>query len=59
MSLQDLNRRWWEDNPMTYDWARTLRVEVGSPEFFRAIDERFFQSSKTFGHPRWPDQIPF
>ena len=58
-SLQEFNRRWWEKNPMTYDWARTLRVEVGSPEFFRQIDERFFQSSKTFGHPRYPDQTPF
>ena len=44
---------------MTYDWARTLKVEVGSPEFFRQIDERFFNSSKTFGHPRYPNQAPF
>ncbi len=44
---------------MTYDWARTLRLEPGSPAFFRAIDERFFLSSKTFGHPRYPDQTPF
>lgn len=57
--LQRLNRVWWEDNPMTYDWARTLRLEVGSPEFFRAIDARFFRSSKTFGHPRYPKQTPF
>ena len=57
--LQRLNRAWWEANPMTYDWARTLRLDVGTPEFFRAIDERFFQSSKTFGHPRYPVQTPF
>jgi ubiquinone/menaquinone biosynthesis C-methylase UbiE len=44
---------------MTYDWARTLQVEVGSPEFFREIDERFFRSSTTFGHPRYPEQTPF
>jgi ubiquinone/menaquinone biosynthesis C-methylase UbiE len=44
---------------MTYDWARTLRLEVGSPEFFRAVDDRFFRSSATFGHPRYPEQVPF
>jgi ubiquinone/menaquinone biosynthesis C-methylase UbiE len=57
--LQQFNRRWWEENPMTYDWARTLRLEVGSPEFYRAIDERFFRSSQTFGHPAYPNQTPF
>ncbi len=57
--LQQFNRRWWEENPMTYDWARTLRVEVGSAEFYRAIDERFFRSSRTFGHPGYPEQTPF
>jgi 2-polyprenyl-3-methyl-5-hydroxy-6-metoxy-1,4-benzoquinol methylase len=57
--LQRLNRGWWEANPMTYDWARTLRLEVGSAEFFRAVDERFFRSSSTFGHPVYPEQTPF
>ncbi len=58
-SLQEFNRRWWEQNPMTYDWARTLKVAVGSPEFYREIDERFFRSSTTFGHPNYPEQTPF
>lgn len=44
---------------MTYDWAQTLRLEPGAPEFYRAIDERFFASSAAFGHPAYPAQVPF
>jgi ubiquinone/menaquinone biosynthesis C-methylase UbiE len=57
--LQVRNKTWWEENPMTYDWARTLKLEPGTPEFYNAIDERFFRSSKPFGHPNYPADPPF
>jgi 2-polyprenyl-3-methyl-5-hydroxy-6-metoxy-1,4-benzoquinol methylase len=57
--LQRRNRDWWEANPMTYDWARTLNLQPGTPEFYAAIDERFFRSSAPFGHPDYPRQPPF
>ena len=57
--LQVRNKTWWEENPMTYDWARTLKLEPGTPEFYTAIDERFFHSSKPFGHPDYPADPPF
>jgi len=44
---------------MTYDWARTLKLEPGTPEFYNAIDERFFRSSKPFGHSNYPADPPF
>ncbi len=44
---------------MTYDWQETLQVERGTEAFYREIDARFFESSRHFGHPTYPDQPPF
>ena len=57
--LQAHNQAWWEQNPMTYDWTGTLNLTPGTPEFFAAIDERFFRSSAPFGHPTYPAGPPF
>jgi len=57
--LQSHNKEWWEENPMTYDWTRTLNVAPFTPEFYAAIDERFFRSSTSFGHPNYPNDPPF
>jgi len=56
---QQKNKDWWEDNPMTYDWQGTLTVEPGTREFYEAIDRRFFEALRNFGHPNYPDQEPF
>jgi SAM-dependent methyltransferase len=42
---QTKNWSWWEDNPMTYDWERTLRLSPGSREWFEEIDRRFLNCS--------------
>jgi ubiquinone/menaquinone biosynthesis C-methylase UbiE len=42
---QAKNRQWWESNPMTYDWEKTLRFTPGSVEWFEEIDRRFFSAS--------------
>ncbi len=31
------NWEWWEQNPMTYDWERTLRINSGTRERFEEI----------------------
>ncbi len=47
---------WWETNPMTYDWRKTLPHEEGSPEFYREIDRRFWVAA-WFAHK--PGEEPF
>lgn len=42
---QTANYRWWQQNPMTYDWQETLRLESGSREWFEEIDRRFLSAS--------------
>lgn len=58
-SEQEKNIQWWDENPMTYDWNKTLEVEEGTKEFFEAIDRRFFEAVKNFAHPGYPQQFPF
>jgi 2-polyprenyl-3-methyl-5-hydroxy-6-metoxy-1,4-benzoquinol methylase len=41
-NLQGNIKNWWETNPMTYDWRKTLTYEEGSIEFYREIDRRFW-----------------
>ncbi|MCL5985079.1 MAG: methyltransferase domain-containing protein [Actinobacteria bacterium] len=57
--LQKKNIEWWDQNPMSYDWDKTLEEREGTKEFFQAIDERFFNALKIFAHPEFPNQVPF
>lgn len=45
---QDANRAWWESNPMRYDFGNHIGEQEFSPEFYRAIDNRFFCDVKAF-----------
>lgn len=42
LKSQRPDRDWWEENPMTYDWHRTLQLAPGSLNWFEEIDGRFF-----------------
>jgi ubiquinone/menaquinone biosynthesis C-methylase UbiE len=42
---QSKNWEWWEQNPMTYDWEKTLHLPAGSREWFEEVDRRFLTSS--------------
>jgi SAM-dependent methyltransferase len=42
---QTKNWDWWERNPMTYDWEKTLKLPPGSKEWFEEIDKRFLTSA--------------
>ncbi len=39
------SRGWWEQNPMTYDWERTLYIGPGTPAWFAEVDRRFLTSA--------------
>jgi ubiquinone/menaquinone biosynthesis C-methylase UbiE len=43
--LQDGSKHWWDQNPMSYDWRKTVAEAEGTGEFFDEIDRRFFASS--------------
>jgi SAM-dependent methyltransferase len=34
-------RRWWTENPMTYDWHGEIPYEQGSPEHLAEVERRF------------------
>src|SRR5687768_16005109 len=45
---QDMNRSWWENNPMRYDWKDKVPAEPFSREFYQEIDKRFFADAFTY-----------
>jgi ubiquinone/menaquinone biosynthesis C-methylase UbiE len=53
---QAKNWDWWENNPMTYDWEKTMSVTPGSREWFDEIDRRFLSCSY---YAEGPDGTPF
>ena len=42
---QRVNREWWELNPMTYDWEKTLQINPGTLKWYDEIDSRFLDSA--------------
>lgn len=42
---QQVNREWWESNPMTYDWEKTLQIDPGTLKWYDEIDRRFLDSA--------------
>lgn len=49
--LQQQIQEWWNLNPMTYDWKKTLKVPEETREFFAEIDKRFFDAA-FFAHQK-------
>jgi len=41
MTKQEEVRRWWTDNPMTYDWRGEIPYEPGSAEHLAEVERRF------------------
>jgi len=55
-------RRWWTDNPMTYDWRGEIAFEPGSPEHLAEIERRFLAEAwfaQAPGDPPFSGLIPF
>src|SRR5438477_12239435 len=54
-------RRWWTDNPMTYDWHGEISHELGSPEYLADVERRFLAEAwfaQRPGAPPLSDLIP-
>ncbi len=45
---QKINRSWWENSPMRYDWKKKIPYEEFTREFYQEIDSRFFSIVKDF-----------
>ena len=62
---QRVNREWWESNPMTYDWEKTLQIDPGTLKWYEEIDRRFLasayyaagQNGEPFGRFLKPDLV--
>jgi SAM-dependent methyltransferase len=55
-------RRWWAENPMTYDWRGEIAHEPGSPEHLAEVERRFLEESwfaQPAGAPPYSGLIPF
>ena len=51
MATQDDVRRWWTENPMTYDWRGEIPHEPGSPEHLAEVERRFLAEAWFAQHP--------
>jgi 2-polyprenyl-3-methyl-5-hydroxy-6-metoxy-1,4-benzoquinol methylase len=52
--IQEGNREWWNENPMSYDWEGQLTEQPYTLAWFDAIDERFIEGSELFASDRRP-----
>lgn len=42
----EMNKEWWEKNPMRYDWRKEIGFAEFSKEFYQEVDKRFFASHR-------------
>ena len=54
-SSNDSNQKWWQDNPMTYDWDGELGEITLDQDYYKNIDNIFGEGHSLLNNPRWPD----
>jgi SAM-dependent methyltransferase len=62
MPTQSDVRRWWTDNPMTYDWRGEIPHEPGSAEHLAEVERRFLAEAwfaQAPGAPPFSGLIPY
>jgi SAM-dependent methyltransferase len=62
MPTQSDVRRWWTENPMTYDWRGEIPYEAGTPEHLAEVERRFLAEAwfaQTPGETPFSGLIPF
>jgi SAM-dependent methyltransferase len=62
MPTQSDVRRWWADNPMTYDWRGEIPHAPGSPEHLAEVERRFLSEAwfaQAPGEPPFSALIPY
>lgn len=58
--IQERNRSWWNQTPMSYDWREKIALPEGTREFFDEVDARFYSSSPFYRAARpYGRLIPF
>ena len=49
------NKDWWNNNPMTYDWDKSLGEQTFDKKYFQDIDEIFGVGHSLINNPDWPN----
>jgi len=49
------NQGWWEDNPMTYDWDKSLGDVTLDKDYYHDIDNIFGDGHSLVNNPDWPN----
>lgn len=49
--------RWWQENPMLYDWDREFGEPRLTSEYFEKIDRPFGEGHRLCNNPRWPQGL--
>ena len=49
------NKDWWQNNPMTYDWDKSLGEQSFDKKYFQDIDEIFGVGHSLINNPDWPN----
>lgn len=52
--VQAGNRRWWTENPMSYDWHGEVAAPRYSAAWFEAIDRAFLEGARLYATDRTP-----
>jgi glycosyltransferase involved in cell wall biosynthesis/ubiquinone/menaquinone biosynthesis C-methylase UbiE len=55
-------RRWWAENPMTYDWRGEIPYEFGSADYLAEVERRFLAETwfaQTLGARPFASLIPY
>jgi len=45
---QEKNYKWWNENPMRYDWKEKIEFPEFTKEFYLEIDKRFFKNAAEY-----------
>jgi 2-polyprenyl-3-methyl-5-hydroxy-6-metoxy-1,4-benzoquinol methylase len=49
-----MNQKWWENNPMIYDWDKDFGETNNSKEYLTNIDNLFGDTHSLINNPDWP-----
>ncbi len=48
LAWQEKNYKWWNENPMRYDWEKKIGFPEFTKEFYFEIDKRFFKNAAEY-----------
>jgi len=58
--IQSMNKDWWEESPMAYNWREPIGFDEGTRGYFEEVDRRFLKAARFLGGERpFAGIIPF